>query len=453
MALSASLVAALAAGAIVGLNPPADCRHHMRGMPRAHETTNNLATTEEFLDSIGMNTHMGAVKTEYGDVGAVVRDLRYLDIHHVRDSFGGMTSGTLTNGQWNGDPTPKLTAFAAAGIKFDVILAANFAAEQAGLDKYADFIDAIEGPNEPEFSSLSYEGLTKIPAAAAVQKDLYPLVKGDPALRDKPVLQFSFAHSENSKTVGDLSRWADFANIHTYAGHGAAPHTQIPVDIADSVSAPGRRVIITETGYPTNDPAGPPGARLGQGHNFVDEDVQTRYLLDAALDDFRMGVARTYLYALYDAPGDPQNTDQEAHFGLIRADGTKKPSAVSLHNLDVILQSGGPPVSPSPRPSWTLQQDPADPTMDVSNYNLLLRKPDGDYDLILWGEPRIWTAQLQRAPDPIPNTVTVNFAHPYHSIATYDPLAGSRPVASIADTASVTVSISDHPVVIELSDR
>ncbi|MDR3506535.1 MAG: hypothetical protein P4L64_01430 [Caulobacteraceae bacterium] len=423
-------------------------------LPSAERPSVTPSTTD-FVNSIGAGVHMGAVKTGYGDVDAVVSDLRYLGVRHVRDGLGGIVSGTLTNGRWDPDPTSKLERFYAAGIRFDGIAGADFGKFADQMRRYSKYIEAIEGPNEPEMNGTKYGALTGPPAAAAVQKDLYAFVKGDPVLRDKPVLQFAFAYPRNSGTTGDLSPYVDYANIHSYAGHGLAPHLRTPDDLAATVSAPGKPSIVTETGYPTNDPSGPPGARLGPGHSMVDEDVQAKYLLAAVLDDFKQNVTATYLYELLDDRPEPQNLDEQQHFGLFRADGSKKPVAVALHNLNTILTSDGGSSLMSERaaPNWSASVAPGDPPVDVRSYNLLMRKPNGGFDLVLWSEPPLWTAQLQKAPAVSPSRVSIQFGRTFRRVRVFDPLVGVAPIETRAGVSDVVISVTDHPVVIELSDQ
>ena len=149
---------------------------------------------EDFIQSLGVNTHIIYGGTSYTDTAAVLADLQYIGVDHVRDQLPPSDPG-----YWNA-----YEMLMAAGIKFDLLvpssqlnISSNLQTVDGLLAVYPSDVDAIEGLNEidgqPDFS---YGGQTGLPAAVAYQQALYVAVKE----RSKSKGHFSLQY--DADTVG-----------------------------------------------------------------------------------------------------------------------------------------------------------------------------------------------------------------------------------------------------------
>lgn len=84
--------------------------------------------------------------------------------------------------------------------------------------------------------------------------------------------------------------------------------------------------------------------------------------------------------------------------------------------------------------AYGLQSPPA------TVHDLLLERSDGVFELVVWDEN--WSGGT--------DTVTVDLSVPRASVAVLDPTVGSSPVQTLTNASSVSLTISDHPVVLEI---
>src|SRR5205085_5384367 len=91
---------------------------------------------------------------------------------------------------------------------------------------------------------------------------------------------------------------------------------------------------------------------------------------------------RTYLYELIDsfARGD---TDPESNFGLIRYDGSRKPSFNAIKNLIGIFSDPGAVPNPQ-RLDWSLT------SKDDAVQSMVFQRSDGGFLLALWLGVSAW---------------------------------------------------------------
>ena len=72
-------------------------------------------------------------------------------------------------------------------------------------------------------------------------------------------------------------------------------------------------------------------------------------------------------------------------------------------------------------------------------HDLLLQKHDGTFELVVWGE------RLKGSDE-----VTVRLGEPISTARLYDPTSGTTPIRSLRGVDSLTLKLSDHPVIIEI---
>ena len=399
-----------------------------------------ILSASGFINSIGVNTHAGFGWTGYNNLALMADDLEYLGVTRLRDAMGTSPAAQ-----------PVVEGLAAAGYKFDFLVSS--ALPQTGatglqnyivsLEKFAashpGSISAIEGLNEANHQPFSYNGSSSLSAAAQFQSALYQAVNGNAALASIPVYNLSLAYNDPQgyNKLGDMSGSVDFANAHAYVSTSLTPGSSLAATLsAVSAAAPGKPVVITETGYTT---------QANTQYLGVNETVQAKSILNTLVDAYKGGVSATYLYELFDRDSSASNTNPEANFGLFNSDGTPKLAATAIHNLTTILaddgKGGQQPTDPL---NYTLSNMPA------SGNSMVLGKSNGAYELVVWAEPKLWKDANDTEISNPTKTVTVNLGSVHHSVKVYDTLTGTTAIASYTDVSTITIPVSDHPLIIEI---
>jgi hypothetical protein len=376
-----------------------------------------------FLASLGVGAPIHYTDGKYVHIETVLADLDILGIHQIR-------TGAWSHGMQGA------TAYhiaAQRGLRFDMVLNATDALGN-GVSQIAQFVAAhpgslaaIEGPNEINNFGARYRGMAGAPAAVAFQNDLYAAVVADPALRGTPVYSYTL-NAGASSTTG-----YDFAAIHPYAVDGRPPRWFLDNNIA--AVPPGKKFVVTETGYPT----------LAGQKDGVDGDAQAIYTLDMIFDAVKAGAASVFLYELLDAYPDPKGLDAGKHFGLFDYDNHPKRIAMALHNLTRLLAPTGGGFAPG---ALDVGLSAADPPVRT----LLLQKAPAVFDLVLWDEAPLWNLQTHRAMAVAARLRTIRFGAVQHAVAVFDPIGGPAPIAAYHAVSSVTIALGSHPVVVEVSE-
>ncbi len=399
-----------------------------------------ILSASGFINSIGVNTHAGFGWTGYNNLALMVDDLKYLGVTHLRDSMGTSPAAQ-----------PVVDGLAAAGYKFDFLVSSALPQSgTAGLQKYIaslekfaashpGSISAIEGLNEANHQPFSYNGSSSLTAAAQFQSALYQAVNANAALGSIPVYNLSLAYNDPQgySQLGNMSASVDYANAHAYVSTSLNPSSSIAATLsAVMTAAPGKPVVITETGYTT---------QANTQYLGVNETVQAKSILNTLVDAYKAGVSQTYLYELFDRDSSASNTNPEANFGLFNSDGTPKLAATAIHNLTTILaddgKGGQQPTDPL---NYTLSNMPA------TGNSMVLGKSNGAYELVVWAEPKLWNDATDTELTNAAQTVTVNLGAVHQTVKVYDTLTGTTAIASYTDVSTITIPVSDHPVIIEI---
>ncbi|WP_256807957.1 MULTISPECIES: hypothetical protein [unclassified Bradyrhizobium] len=399
-----------------------------------------VTSASSFLNSLGANTNAGAYTDAYTNSSLIISSLNYLGISHVRDSYSAI-----------GHANAVVDALANAGISFDFRVSYTLPESgSSGLASYiaslAEFatehpgaLSSIEGINEANLNTFSYNGLTSLEGAAAFQEALYTAVKANGVLSDVTVVNFSIGYQTDATNavVGDMSAYSDAANAHVYVQTGALADAQIEDDLglAQDIST-NDPVIVTETGYTTL------SSVTGIG---VNEDAQAKLVLSNLLLAYEDGSSATYLYELFDSPSSASRGEKEASFGLFHVDGTPKEAAVALHNLTTILSHGDDGSSHTGSDlSYTLSNAPS------NTHTMLMNKSGGVSDLVVWADTLVWDNATQTEITTPETSVTVRLGQVESVIYVYDPLTGTDPIAVYYNTSTIQIGLSDHPLVIEV---
>lgn len=365
-------------------------------------------TATEFLNTLGVNTHLDFSGTPYTNVTQVEQNLQYLGVLIVRDSAQIPSDVAL----WE-------QVAQATGVKFDdlmpegspttmsnaLALVPQLAA--AGILKY------IEGGNE-EDSSYSASLGNSLAITAQFQQQVYAMGQqfGLPVIN----MSFGFGWSTSSTgdygTVGNLAAFANFANAHTYPQPGETPNQAILQLNSDAeLAATGRPVMTTEIGWSIS--------------QFSPTTV-AQNVVDAAFDGIADGDAGMYFYALYD------NSSND--YGLFNANGTPRPAATALHDLTTLLADTGTTAASFAPGSLNYSLSG---TTSADN-SILIEKSDGTFWIGLWDEGGVT------------HTVTVNLPVPEATLSVFDPVTGTSSVATATNASSISVSLGADPLLIEV---
>ncbi|MCK1653195.1 RHS repeat protein [Bradyrhizobium sp. 149] len=404
-------------------------------------TSSAVLSAHAFVDSIAVNAHAAYSAASawgtYANSSLIVDGLRYLGVTTIRDSLS-MDPSSI----------PVIDALAAAGVKFDFVVASSLPASGAAgiaqflasldgfITAYPNSVIAIEGLNEANIQPFTYHGSSSIQAAAQFQKDLYTAIRADAHLSDVAVYNLTLGLNDESgyAELGDLSEYSDFSTSHAYVATTTPENYGInyAVDLA-ATSSPDNPSVITETGYTTL------ASYSGLG---VDQLVQAKSILNSLADAFKNGVTATYLYELLDHGS---SSDPEGKFGLFNADGTPKPAATAIHNLTTLLadddDEGRTPTTPL---GYTIDNLPS------TGNSMVLGKSNGAYELVVWAEPQLWDdAKDVEISNPTTQAqVHLNSVH--KTVTVYDPLNTTKPIATYTNVQDFTVPVSDHPLIIEI---
>ncbi len=411
----------------------------------AHAAVEQARGADDFIDSIGMNIHLPYTNTAYGDYKGLVKPrLLELGVRHVR----GIANIPHV--------IEKTNELAALGIKStfgatprDKISADNIVGILKQFSPGA--ISLVEGPNEPDIWPINYNGKTwQTGALTDYQNDIYAALKADAATRDITVLTFTLANPTGYAKVGRVP--ADMGNMHTYPNDFAA---WLPGAKLDSIHIPAMRgvvgsdkpIMVTEFGWRDVE------ARY---HISVPFHIKAKYVTRSFFEFFNRGVVRAYYYQLID---DKPNNHHDAGWGLIKhdgnnADGTPKatptPAFFALKNLISVLTEPTTGFAPG-QLDYALNGD----TSGISR--TLLQKADGRFYLVLYQNAANWdtgagrTTRTGKELTVAPKAVTLTLASPAAAIKTYLPVNGTSATSSTAKTTSVTLSVPDHPLIVEIT--
>jgi hypothetical protein len=389
-----------------------------------------------FVQTLAVITHVNYTDGAYANVRNVADDLAWLGIQHVRDGSPGKSA-----------PFSSYLYLAEHGVRFNFLMGSNF---MESIPRVAELnalvpgsVAAIEGPNEVDNFPVTYQGVKGPSAALAIQREIYQHVRATPELAGVPIYDLT---GYDLKSVESRAHSADYANQHVYPQNGEQPTYNANGDrwmpsAINSVRKFQLPIVLTEFGYFSSPQAG--WYMLG-----VDEPTQAKGVLNGYMDAAAAGVKRTYVYELLDEKPDPQNKNDEMHYGLFRNDNSPKVVAHAIRNLTSILNAS------KARHAKTAARDTLAYTlsgMPVSANSLLLQKKDGRFVLALWNETPIWDRAKGTPLVSPPARVELDFGAKASRIDLYDPLVSDAPAESHRDLHQLTVDVPDHVILLEIT--
>lgn len=406
----------------------------------------------DFLNSMGVCVHI-----QHGENASRMAPLlRYVGVRNVRDAADR-----------NYDTSGLIRLHDEAGVK--VVICIGSGARDADLPAVLDMarrlhragaLLAIEGPNEPNnFGGVTYRGRstardnTWMPVAE-MQRDLYAAVKADSELCRYPVFGVSETGAQTDNTGLQFltvppgkeclmpagTRFADYLNVHNYMYHPswqgladnrvwmAADHTAA-CRVDGLYGNHGLTWLKKYEGYTEEELATVPrvttetGVRVGDSNGEVTEHVQACHYMNVYLAQFSRGWKHTFIYEMID--------DGDGAFGFFHRDySTPRLAAHALHNMTTLLADSL--TAPCDSLAYSLSSE----TDCV--HDLLLRKHDGSFALVVWGERASGSEKAVLSLDKS------------YMLEVFDPLIGLAPQSRREDSR-LELEVSDHPLIIRIS--
>ena len=365
----------------------------------------------DFVNSIGVNTHFGYYDTTYGKYEQILK-LRLLElgVKHIRD------------GTYNQDVVRKYREVGQAGIRLLLITSSDRAVSQAKA--IGDMLWGVEAVNEPDMRR--YEG-GWVKFACREQQNLYQTIKQDSELNHIPVVGLSLANIRRSPSeLGDISQWMDYGGMHPYAaGEYPSKHWGWGMSMESALSearkvSGDKPLLVTECGYHN---------RIAEkGHPGVSEQAAAIYHLHLFFIYFNQGVERSYKYELLDLKDDKGMSDKECHFGLVRSDGSVKPSFTAIKNLIWLLDDE--------KKDFRCRDLEYAVESDAVIRTTLLQKSDGSWWLALMREVDVFDLKSGQDVSVEPIKVSVKFARKM-DVCCYKPNHSVEPTAEWESVRSV----------------
>ena len=418
-------------------------------------------STAKFVGGIGVASHLDAFGTAYSNnYGNLVASMNYLGVSVIRSGAAmGFNGG---GGQYYAN---EVELAMAAGIKFDLVIN-NDALSPSYYTAIFDRLETDDPGGIAAVENTNEVHPVDLPSAAAFNANLASAIDADPLLHGAQIYNYSILSYQPTafSGQGNLDSTVTMGNVHVYSNN--LPPNDFdswfaPVNLAGT---PGLNYAVTETGYETASGLQPNGQAEGGT-----QDVQAKYVLDDVFDLIRNGASEVYIDELYDLGTDP--SFNEDNFGLFTYGGAPKEAAVALHNLTTILADPGATAGTFTTGSLAYSITGLNSTLDapaleqawgfgtlasvaqslpVNGYSLLLEKSNGSFELAVWQEPEIFDTTLDQELQAPAITSTITLGETVASIEVYDPLLGTAPIATYADTNQITIGVSDHPVIVEI---
>jgi hypothetical protein len=402
---------------------------------------------DAFVDSIGGNTHFGYYNSPYyTNINSVITALEISGIRHLRD--GSTTSSS--------DMPTVISSISATGghIGFDLVTETGCTintnsvtpAENLNWAAVAN-IDSFEGMNE-----LNTYGCSSPPWYTEdknVQAALYNAVKGNSTLAAIPVVGPSLAAYSGSQINSDATSVGDCTAIINYGNQHSYPNAQMPsagilVNLNNLTPMNGNLPeMATETGY--NNDTLEHGAHNQIG---VSEQAGGKYYSRLYFEYLNSGIVRTYGYELIDDSAFLNYSidamgGAEAHYGLLRSDGSAKPAFTAITNEIALLKDPGSAFTPGSL-NFNLGSVPG------YLHHTLLQRRNGTFYLALWQEVNSYntTTFTDNVIASIP--VTVQLGGTMATVNQYNPLSSPNAFASSNNVSSLAVSVGDQALILEI---
>lgn len=383
-------------------------------------------STEDFLNTLGVNTHLQGLtpadrwNTNINEIG---RQLNFIGVRIVRDWIYRPADGQLFKDLQNAwRPDGRFWTSIVEGSPADQ--RKSLALSQAAYQNFPGLIYAMGGPNEEDDTYPQKLGAT-LPDAALVQTTLYrwahPL-----GLR---VSQMEFGAgwtaangwqgNYNPTNTGSHQNYtpgpADFGAAHTYVSDPLQRMVTVLNMLRKNAQlcTPGKPVAHTEVGAYT--------------HAHLAPRVFGQFLVMGAFDSAAAGDVGYLVYGL-------QDSQAEATYGFFSFPaGVAHPAARYFHTLTTLLQSTRGSYGPGAKPTFQPEALSAS-FANKSVSHLVMQKPTGEFVIAVWSEQLMNETAHEESE-------TVDFGRKFAAVSVYDVQEGTAPIAVLHDVGRYTWSL------------
>ncbi|MDR2954527.1 MAG: hypothetical protein LBV43_05555 [Prevotella sp.] len=390
-------------------------------------TTKMPAKAYDFINSIGVNTHFGYYDTNYKLYEERLRPrLIELGVKHIRD------------GTYDLKVVEKYKDIGNQGIRLLLITDAKTAVEKAKA--IGPMLWGIEGVNEPDIRKKPGEWEEY---ARNEQQTLFSNLRADKETEHIAIVGISLANiKDNPARLGDLSKWMNYGGMHPYpAGQHPAMHWGWGLSMEQAIStarlvSKDHPLIATEGGY-HNKIDNP-------GHPGVSEEAAAIYHVHLPFVYFNQGLIRTYKYEFLDLKPDAEMTDMECHFGLIRSDGSAKPSFDALKNLLSLLSDEERTFTVQP-----LLYSISAPEGETI-HQTLLQKSDGSWWLALLRTISVFDLKTKKDIEVAPVNIQLHLKEKAKTVSLYMPNRSAKAFSTKKRVKKVEIPLGAELILIEI---
>jgi hypothetical protein len=409
--------------------------------PALAATGERAQMSDSFVDTIGVNTHFGWAGTVYYDgfTSIVAPAIAKSGIRHFRDA--GYATLNWQSHRFI-DLANYVKTATGTDIKFTLIVDAygcDFSDARPPTYLPAANITTFEGLNEHDNAyvghACSWNRTSWSDEVRSHQQALFNAVKANPSFTAAGIKVAGPSIVQGTKSaqvVGNISAYMDVGSMHSYPGNSAPTNAGQQRSILTPMNG-NKATLATETGY-HNMP------QTSSKFRGVSEAASGKYIPRLLLNYFMAGVPRTFLYEFID---NSVMDDIEAHFGLMRRDGSEKPAFTAIKNMIGVLKDPGASFT-----TGSLNYSISGNMRSVKK--LLLQKRDGRFFLILWQEVASYNGSNNTDISVPDRSLTVNLAGAAQSVKVYRPRDSETPTDSYTSRQQFPVAVPDHPVIIEI---
>jgi hypothetical protein len=284
-----------------------------------------------FADSVGVNVHISS--EPYASNFDRFHDLLATSgIRHLRDELR---------------PSNDLARWRALNERSNILFNILVSPATNTVPEMMTYLDAlgiqrvtsVEGQNEgdsPWFMSLPLAKPGWSNVVVDYQRDVHRALRERYTAEQLPLLSPSVIDWKPADValLKGAAQYSDAVAIHSYVQKAQEPETTDDYaavswylhNMRDAFKA-GAPALVTEVGYCNVVKPGSAG---------VGEAAAALYFPRLLLNNFRLGILRTFLYEFWDGGTDPN--EGEHHWGLLRNDGTPKPAYTAIRDLLSALQ-------------------------------------------------------------------------------------------------------------------
>jgi hypothetical protein len=450
--------------------------------------TETPAWSNDFVESIGINTHCGLNGIGWADCANGQRDsniINTLGVRHIRDGLSsywnggslGLPNCTLTYGGGRVSTNNCFSYWTSqnAALDFDFVIGLNYGYYSAYVADSLALVPQITGmeiggnepnasvdvcatPNPNGYSCWMTDQNTQVKQGFQTDLPAHSISRVGPSILYNPANTYVCSNlATNPPTIrvgatqcptngiqdltaassyyGAYTSYLDFTNMHSYQGAGNPGASSLASYISTETTYAVKPLWITENGY-----GSPPG---GDG---LSNATISKYEPRIFAEDFYEGVKRTYQFTLMDEPSAAAGTYFYT-FGLLSSTGTNpnytltpKLQFESLRSLIQIESDAGT------RPTLVPVTYSIVPQAAGTVHHVLTQRQDGSYQLAIWNEVAD-SGLIQSVP------VTVTFVTPAAiSAATtsmFTPATGqfslsTLPISLVGGRPTLTLTVSDQ---------